>query len=155
MVVLMKRRSTTGCSLILCGFLICAPIQPAPLQPAPAQEPTDRPEPDRIVEIVAERFLFTPSELTMEAGTTLELRLTSEDTDHGFLIVGPDGVDVDIDIAIPKRNRGAASVFFAPTAPGNYRFECSRMCGAGHRYMSGVIRVKGAPSAPATEGGRR
>jgi len=150
MVVLMKRRAETGRSLILSGVLTCAIALPAP-----AQEATDRPEPDRVVEIVAERFLFTPSRITIEAGTTAELRLTSEDTDHGFLLVGPDDVDVDINIAIPKRNRGVASVFFAPTEPGDYRFECSRMCGAGHLYMSGVIRVTPTPSAPAGEGGSR
>ena len=150
MVVLMKRRAATGRSLILCGVLTGAMALPAP-----AQEATDRPEPDCVVEIVAERYLFTPSRITIEAGTTVELRLTSEDTDHGFLLVGPDDVDVDINIAIPKRNRGVASVFFAPTEPGDYRFECSRMCGAGHLYMSGVIRVTAAPSALAGEGSSR
>jgi heme/copper-type cytochrome/quinol oxidase subunit 2 len=150
MVVLMKRRAATGRFLILSGVLTCAIALPAP-----AQQATDRPEPDRVVEIVAERFLFTPSRITIEAGTTVELRLTSEDTDHGFLLVGPDDVDGDINIAIPKRNRGVASVFFAPTEPGDYRFECSRMCGAGHLYMSGVIRVTPTPSALAGKGGPR
>ena len=140
----MKRPAATGCSLILCGALAGAVVPPVPIQ-----DTADRPEADRVVEIVAERFLFTPSAITIEAGTTVELRLTSEDTDHGFRIVGPDGVDVDIDITIPKRNRGAASIFFAPTKSGKYRFECSRICGAGHLYMSGVIRVTAA------EGGSR
>lgn len=141
MVVLMKRRETAGRAVILCGVLTFAMALPAP-----AQETAEQPEADRVVEIVAERFLFTPSEITIEAGTTVELLLTSEDTDHGFLLVGPDGLDVGIDVTIPKRNRGTASAFFAPAEPGDYRFECSRMCGAGHRYMSGVIRVKAVPT---------
>ncbi len=133
-------------SVVLGGALACATMQPAPVQ-----DTTERPEADRIVEIVAERFLFTPSEITVEAGTTIEFRLTSQDTDHGFRIVGPG----DIDVVIPKRNRGEATTFFQPTEPGDYRFECSRICGAGHGYMRGVIRVSSAPSRPAAGGGSR
>jgi len=141
MVVLMKRHAATVCFVILCGVLAGAAFPPAPVQ-----EADERPQPDRVIEIVAERFLFTPSEVTMEAGTTVEFQLTSEDTDHGFRIVGPGDTDIDSDI--PKRNRGTASVFFTPTEPGDYRFECPRICGAGHLYMSGVIHVTAAATEP-------
>ena len=87
----------------------------------------------QIVEIVAERFSFNPSEIRVKAGTPLEIRLTSEDTMHGFRILG-----TDIDLELPKRGRGVASVMFQPTA-GRYTFECSRLCGAGHSFMRGVI----------------
>jgi cytochrome c oxidase subunit 2 len=99
----------------------------------------------RSVHVVAERFLFTPSEITVEAGSTLEIRLTSEDTDHGFRILG-----TDIDVEIPKRGRGEATVVFQPAEAGDYTFECSRMCGAGHSFMRGRIRVK--PRAQASRG---
>jgi cytochrome c oxidase subunit 2 len=92
----------------------------------------------KVVHIVAERFTFTPSQITVIAGTTIEIRLTSEDTAHGFKIAGPDGVDV----TIPKRNRGEMVVTYTPTEPGDYVFECSRMCGAGHSFMRGRIRVR-------------
>ena len=87
----------------------------------------------QVVEITAERFSFNPSEIRVKAGTPLEIRLTSEDTMHGFHIVG-----TDIDIELPKRGRGVASVAFQPEA-GRYTFECSRLCGAGHSFMRGVI----------------
>ena len=38
----------------------------------------------------AERFAFTPSEIVVEKGTVIEFHLTSDDTDHGFRIVGTD-----------------------------------------------------------------
>ena len=38
---------------------------------------------------------FTPSEIQVKAGTTLEIRLRSDDTAHGFRIVG---TDVDIEL---------------------------------------------------------
>jgi cytochrome c oxidase subunit 2 len=87
----------------------------------------------QVIDISAERFSFNPSEIRVKAGTQLEIRLTSEDTMHGFRILG-----TDIDLELPKRGRGVASVMFHPSA-GRYTFECSRLCGAGHSFMRGVI----------------
>ena len=42
-----------------------------------------------------------------KAGTTLEIRLRSDDTAHGFRIVG-----TDVDVELPKRGRGVATVTF-------------------------------------------
>jgi cytochrome c oxidase subunit II len=87
----------------------------------------------QVVEITAERFTFTPSEVRVKAGTRLEIRLRSEDTAHGFRIMG-----TDIDIELAKRGRGVKTVTFEPKA-GRYTFECSQLCGAGHEFMRGVI----------------
>ena len=92
----------------------------------------------RVVRIVAERFSFTPSQITVPIGTTLELRVRSEDTAHGFRIVGG-----DVNVAVPKRRQGEAVVVFEATEVGRYRFECSRLCGAGHNFMRGAIIVVG------------
>ena len=89
-----------------------------------------------VVEIVAERFTFTPSEITVTVGTTIELRVRSDDTMHGFRIVGR-----DVDVAVPKRRQGEAVVVFEATEVGRFRFECSRLCGAGHNFMQGEIVV--------------
>ena len=96
----------------------------------------------RIVRITAERFSFTPSEVKVPHGTTIEFHLKSDDTAHGFRILGH-----AIDVALPKRGRGEATVTFTPPEPGTYVFECSRMCGAGHSFMRGVIRVTPASEA--------
>jgi Heme/copper-type cytochrome/quinol oxidases, subunit 2 len=87
----------------------------------------------RVINIAAERFTFTPSEIRVKAGTPLMIRLQSDDTAHGFHIIG-----TDVDIELPKRGRGVATVNFQPQA-GRYTFECSRICGAGHEFMRGVI----------------
>lgn len=92
----------------------------------------------RVVEMVAERFTFTPSRIVVPVGTTVEIRIRSEDTDHGFHIVGGRNV------IIPKRRQGAAVVVFEASEPGEYRFECSKLCGAGHNFMSGTIVVTSA-----------
>ena len=96
----------------------------------------------QVVEMVAERFTFTPSRIEVPVGTTVEIHIRSEDTDHGFHIVGEGNV------IVPKRRHGEAVVVFEATEPGEYRFECSKLCGAGHNFMSGEIIVT-APDEPA------
>ena len=112
MVVLMR-------SVVLLFLLFAAPQPPA-----------------KVVEVSAERFAFTPSEIKTTVGTRLEIRVTSDDTTHGFRIVG-----ADINVEVPKRGKGIATVVFTPTTPGRYTFECSHTCGAGHSFMRGVIVV--------------
>ena len=99
-----------------------------------------------VVEIVAERFTFTPSEISVKVGTTLELRVRSDDTMHGFRIVGR-----NVNVAVPKRRQGEAVVVFEATEAGRFRFECSRLCGAGHNFMKGEIIVTESTSEEAQE----
>lgn len=122
----MKRPST------VCGILLLAmPMLAAGHQDTPPPAP-------RVIHIVAERFLFTPSEITVDEGTVVEFRITSDDTSHGFRLIGAEGVNVEI----PKRGRGDIRVTFEAKEPGQYTFECSHICGAGHDFMRGTLRVK-------------
>lgn len=91
----------------------------------------------RVIHVSAERYAFFPSEIVLDAGEEVELRLASEDTAHGFHIAG-----TGIDVALPKRGQGEASLMLTLDEPGRYPFECSRMCGAGHDFMRGVIVVR-------------
>jgi cytochrome c oxidase subunit II len=91
----------------------------------------------RVIRISAERFVFTPSEIVIERGEEVEFQLTSEDTAHGFRIVG-----TTTNVTIPKRGRGELPVIFRAAEAGRYTFECSRMCGAGHHFMRGVLIVR-------------
>jgi cytochrome c oxidase subunit 2 len=88
----------------------------------------------QVIEITVERFSFTPSEFRVKAGAPVEIRLRSDDTDHGFRILG-----TDINITIPKRGKGVATVRFQPPSAGRYVFECSKLCGAGHSFMRGTL----------------
>ena len=91
----------------------------------------------KVVRITAERFTFTPSQIKVKRGTVVEFRLRSDDTNHGFRIVGSDQNAI-----IPKRGRGEATLIFRADSPGRYTFECSKMCGAGHSFMRGEITVE-------------
>ena len=133
----MARMSWRMVAAALCGLGLA--VLSAPAVRVSAHEAVAAGLPPRtvqVVEITAERFSFTPSEIHATAGVPLEIRLESEDTDHGFRIIG-----TKIDVRIPKRSKGQATVTFDPPAPGRYRFECSHVCGAGHSFMRGTIVV--------------
>jgi cytochrome c oxidase subunit 2 len=93
----------------------------------------------RVIEITAERFQFWPSEVVVREGEEVELRLRSDDTIHGFRIIG-----AGTNLQIPKRGHGYAMTRFTGNRPGRYTFECNRLCGAGHDFMRGSIVVRPA-----------
>jgi cytochrome c oxidase subunit II len=107
-----------------------------------AQEQATVPEtfkrkPDRTVNIVAERFSFSPSKITIKQGQHIEFVVTSDDTDHGFRIPA-----ANISAPIPQSGKGDLRVRFIGHNKGVYTFECSRPCGAGHNMMRGTIVVE-------------
>lgn len=99
----------------------------------------------RVIAITAERFEFWPSEITVAEGERIELQVRSDDTLHGFRLVG-----TGINLVIPKRGKGYATATLNGLAAGRYTFECSRMCGAGHNFMRGELIVRSA-----TTGGQK
>ena len=111
MVVLMR----TSCRLVVLTTVVAVVLAERAALPAgasamsglPAGASTQAGQETRVIEIAAERFTFTPSQIRVKAGTRLEIRLESDDTAHGFHIVG-----TDVDIELPKRGRGAATVTF-------------------------------------------
>lgn len=91
----------------------------------------------RVIEVTAERFEFWPPKIAIEEGEDVELRVRSEDTVHGFRILG-----TSTSLVVPKRGKGHVAAKLTGLAPGSYTFECSRMCGAGHHFMRGVLVVR-------------
>ena len=102
--------------------------------PAPQDPKSSSP---RVVRVSAERFAYTPSEIVVEKGTVIEFHLTSDDTDHGFRIVG-----TNVNAEIPKRRRGETVVTYTADTEGEFVIECSRPCGAGHTAMRARLIVK-------------
>jgi cytochrome c oxidase subunit 2 len=107
--------------------------------PRAAADDQDR----KIIRINAERFAFTPSRIEVAAGEEVELRIRSDDTSHGFRIVG-----TETNLTIPKRGKGEIVVSLRLEKPGSYVFECSRMCGAGHNFMRGELVVRERQTDP-------
>lgn len=101
------------------------------------QAPSAKPQEAKVIRVSAERFAFSPSEITVEKGTVIEFHLTSDDTDHGFRIIG-----TEVDVQIPKRRRGETIVKYTADTAGRFVIECSRPCGAGHTAMRATLVVK-------------
>ena len=126
MVVLMSRTFTRRSLLLALTGILAGSIR--------TSTGAARKQSAEVIDIQVERFSFTPSEFRVKAGTPVEIRLRSDDTDHGFRILG-----TDINITIPKRGKGVATVTFVPPGAGTYVFECSKLCGAGHGFMRGTL----------------
>jgi len=85
--------------------------------------------------MVAQAWVFTPRQVTIPAGSTVNFRMTSADVIHGFKIPG-----TTINLMVIPGQVTEASYRFRE--PGEYLFVCHEYCGAGHHVMSGVITVE-------------
>lgn len=89
---------------------------------------------ERVIKIVAQRFMYTPNEITLKKGETVTLEFRSLDFIHGFKV--PDlGVRADL---LPGRN---TLVHLTPQKSGRFPFLCDNFCGSGHEDMNGIIIV--------------
>ncbi len=90
---------------------------------------------ERVIQVTAEKFKFTPAVIELKLGEAVVLELTSLDRKHGFQV--PD-LSVDETIEPGKITR----VRIAPTKAGTFPFHCDIFCGSGHEEMTGEIVVK-------------
>jgi len=84
---------------------------------------------------------WTPSEIAVNVGEPLRLRLVSDDVVHGFGVGKTPVEAVDL---YPGKPRTLTLVF---DRPGTYTYYCTRWCGVNHWRMRGTIVVRG-PDAP-------
>ena len=101
---------------------------------APGGSSAQSPEP-RVVEIVAKRFAFEPSEIEVMVGERVTLAVRSADGVHGVEIK-----KFKVKKEIP---RGAEPVMisFTATEAGRFPIVCSEYCGDGHEDMKGTLVV--------------
>ena len=88
------------------------------------------------VELKATKYEFTPSNVDVALNSTVRLKITAVDRDHGFEI---DGVK-DSNRKIKKGE--SATVEYKATKAGTIKFKCNDFCGLGHGKMNGTITVK-------------
>ena len=88
----------------------------------------------RRIEIVAQRFQFTPGEITLKKGEPVVLVLTSKDVTHGLKL--------DAFHQIVKADKGKSSeAAFTPLETGDFVAQCAVFCGADHGSMKLVVHV--------------
>lgn len=95
------------------------------------------------IDIVASNWHFTPSTITVEAGETTTLRLTSSSGTHGIAF---DELGIPPTTIVQGR---FVEVSFTPRAGGTYAVHCSVYCGAGHADMVLTVIVKAAATTTA------
>lgn len=88
----------------------------------------------RVIEMVARRFVYEPSEIPLRVGEQVVVLIRSLDFVHGMNI--PDlGQRLDL---VPGR---VARLELHPQAPGVLDFVCDNFCGDGHEEMHGRFVV--------------
>jgi cytochrome c oxidase subunit 2 len=79
---------------------------------------------------------WTPNDIRVPVGATVEFLVTSRDVAHGLLV---DGTDVNLTV-IPGR---VSQTTYRFLRPGTYLFLCEEYCGLGHQTMGGHITAEG------------
>ncbi len=97
----------------------------------------------RVISISARAFSYTPGIITVRQGERVTLRLSAQDSEHGFYL---DGYGVQAAV-LPGQTR---RVSFVADRPGRFMFRCSVTCGPFHPYMVGWLRVE--PNRPFNTG---
>jgi cytochrome c oxidase subunit 2 len=88
----------------------------------------------RRVEVIAQRFEFTPGEITLHKGEPVVLVLRSLDVAHGLRFK-----ELGLDVKVGKG--GTAEVEFTPDKAGTFVGHCSVFCGSGHGEMTLTLHV--------------
>jgi cytochrome c oxidase subunit 2 len=118
------RRVFLGCTLLTI-IVISAPGSAAP----PPADP-------RVIDVIARRFEFEPSVITVTVGEPVRLMVRSGDGLHGFEIKK---FKVSKDI---PRGGEAVIINFTPNAVGEFPIMCSEYCGDHHEDMKGMLVVQ-------------
>ncbi len=88
----------------------------------------------RRVDVVAGRWEFVPSEITVKKGEQVTLIMHTRDVAHSLVVKR-----LNISAEIPKQS--TAEISFKADAVGSFEGRCGHFCGAGHESMRFVIRV--------------
>ena len=91
-------------------------------------------QPNREIEVTAQRFQFTPNHIPITLGERVTLLITAVDFPHGFNV--PDlGIRADL---VPGK---ITRVLITPKEVGTIDFLCDNFCGDGHERMHGQFLV--------------
>jgi cytochrome c oxidase subunit 2 len=88
----------------------------------------------RQIDVVAKRFAYVPSEITLKKGQPVVLILKSQDVAHGLKFK-----ELNLQAEIEKN--GASTLTFTPTKTGDFVGHCSHFCGSGHGSMILTLHV--------------
>ena len=88
----------------------------------------------REIQVIAKRFTYAPSEITLKKGQPVVLVIKSADAAHGLRFR-----DLNLNAKIDKG--GSAQLSFTPDKAGDFIGHCSVFCGSGHGGMTLTLHV--------------
>lgn len=88
-----------------------------------------------VIQVTAQRYSYSPSEIVLRKGKPAVLELTSRDFMHGFKVPA-----LNIRVDLPPGT--VTRVRVTPEKTGIYDFLCDNFCGSGHEQMEGRIVVR-------------
>jgi cytochrome c oxidase subunit II len=131
-------------SLALVLALTASPRHQAPSTATTAQK-------TQSIQVTADKYTFTPSEIHVHEGTRVQFTLHCVDKAHGVKFdvypegtkkKGEPGLQFDGKPQTSKIEKGEnGSVTFVAVRTGTYDFKCSVFCGLGHGRMKGKLIV--------------
>jgi len=87
------------------------------------------------VVMTLQAFSFTPGDIEVPVGSTVNFIMTSKDVIHGIQII-----DTNVNaMVLPGHIQTISQTF---DKPGEYLILCNEYCGTGHQLMSTTITVK-------------
>ena len=92
------------------------------------------PETPRTINIVAKRFTYEPTDITVKKDEPVVLKLTTSDVAHGLKFK-----DLNLNTRIEKGKNNELA--FTPTKTGDFNGQCSVFCGSGHGTMRLTLHV--------------
>ena len=101
---------------------------------APTSNGNARSAPPQRIEVVARRFEFAPSDITVKKGDPVTIALSSQDVDHGIKFK-------ELNVNIIAKKGQISEITFTPTQAGTFVGQCSVFCGSGHGGMKLTMHV--------------
>ncbi|ELY72652.1 cytochrome c oxidase subunit II [Natrinema pallidum] len=86
------------------------------------------------VNVVAQAWSYSPSEIEVPAGSEVTFYVTSRDVTHSFTVVG-----TNVNTMVVPGQISEMTVQF--DEPGEYGILCNEYCGEGHHTMEGLLTV--------------
>ncbi len=122
----MKRVKLTVIAGIFVSFIALERFAAAEATPSVQQE--------RVIQVIAKKFEYSPHEIILKKGEPVILELTSQDREHGFRLT-------DFGIRADIKPGQVTRVRILPRQVGRFSFACDVFCGVDHEEMAGEVVV--------------
>jgi cytochrome c oxidase subunit II len=93
-----------------------------------------RPRCSKHIKVVASRFSFQPSEITVKKGERVTITFRSQDVTHGLVIE-------DLGILREIKKGRPQDLTLVPETAGTFEGRCAHFCGKGHASMVFTVHV--------------